>query len=285
MRENKFLVYLFIGLIVLGQLSCRSRNDKQPIARVYDDYLYKSDIKDIIPEGLYGEDSAAFVQSYIQQWIKEMVIINKARKNVDEKFERQLEDYKNSLIVYEYERQIIDKLLDTVVSNEEIETYYQENKDNFLLKDNIIKVLYVKLDKNSTVAINSVKKLLFRSAIDEKSKLELDKIAASSGVNFYLDDQKWLLFNDLLKEIPIETYNQELFLQNNRNVDIVDNNYAYIARIVDFKIRDSNSPLSLEKENIKAIIINKRKVELATKMHQELLKEAELKKQIEIIND
>jgi hypothetical protein len=100
--------------------------------------------------------------------------------------------------------------------------------------------------------------------------------------NFYLDDNSWLLFDDLLKEIPIQTYNKELFLQNNRFVEVVDSLHNYFLNIKGFKIRNSLSPLSFEKENIKNIILNKRKLELIMKMKQDVYNDALNNKKIEI---
>jgi hypothetical protein len=160
--------------------------------------------------------------------------------------------------------------LDTAVSNEQIQDYYEKNTDNFLLKDNIIKVNYVKLTKNATVK-DKVKSLLFS---DKDNKNQLIDICNKQAVNFFLEDDEWLLFNDLLKEIPIETYNQENFLKSNRTIEIKDDNYIYLIKIKDFKIKESSSPLSFEKDNIRNIILNKRKLLLINKMHDELYDEA-----------
>jgi hypothetical protein len=94
------------------------------------------------------------------------------------------------------------------------------------------------------------------------------------------------LFDDLLKEIPIQTYNKELFLQNNRFVEVSDSLNYYFLNIKDFKIRNSISPLSFEKENIKNIILNKRKLLLINSMKQDVYNDALNNNKIEIyIND
>ena len=102
------------------------------------------------------------------------------------------------------------------------------------------------------------------------------------AVNYFLDDESWLLFNDLLKEIPIKTYNQENYLQNNRYIEIKDSLYSYFLNIKGFRIKESLSPINFEKDNIKKIIINKRKVKLINDIHDKIYQDAVKHKDFEI---
>ena len=91
---------------------------------------------------------------------------------------------------------------------------------------------------------------------------------------FYLDDETWILFDDVLKYVPINTYNQEAYLKNHRSIEITDNDYVYFVHFSDFKVKDGVSPLSFEKENIRQIIINKRKLDIIGKMRDEVFQSA-----------
>ena len=93
-------------------------------------------------------------------------------------------------------------------------------------------------------------------------------------MNYYLDDQNWLLFNDILKEIPINTYNQEEYLKNNRIIEIQDSVFVYLMNIKGFMIKESLSPLSFERNNIRDIIINKRKLALIENMKNDVYNNA-----------
>jgi hypothetical protein len=143
-------------------------------------------------------------------------------------------------------------------------------------------VNFVKLDKQNTAAIGKIKKVFYSEKPEDRAKLE--SLCQENAVNFFLDDQSWLLFNDLLKEIPIKTYNEEQFLQNNRSVEMQDSAYQYLVNILKFRIKDGVSPLSFERDNIRSIILNKRKLNLINKMKDDLYKEALEKKQIEVIS-
>lgn len=267
-------------LVCFFVMSCGSESsnwteDKgKVIATVYKYNLYEQDLVGILPAGLSSEDSARRVDNFINSWVREMLLLSKAERNlpvVDQDLEKKLADYKNSLIIYAYETKLVQQKLDTIVSQDEIEKYYNEHPNDFQLRDNIVKVVYVKVDKK---APNVPKLKSWVKSEKPTDREELDKYCRQYATNYYLDDNSWLFFDDLLKEVPIPTYNRELFLQNNRFVEVADSTHLYFLNIKGFMTRNSQSPLSFEKENIRNIIINKRKLELVDKMHDDLYKEA-----------
>lgn len=186
-------------------------------------------------------------------------------------FEKQLEDYRNSLIIYTYESKLIGQKLDTVVSDTDIEKYYNDNVGNFQLKDNIVKVYYARFNND----ISELRKIrrFFNSSIPEYRD-SVEVYIESLADLFYLDDETWILFDDVLKYVPINTYNQEAYLQNHRNIEITEDDQIYFVNFSDFKIKDGVSPLSFEKENIRQIIINKRKLNIIEKMRKEVFQSA-----------
>src|SRR5208283_4358284 len=104
----------------------------------------------------------AVARSYIDAWIHQRLVINQAEKNLTSdqmNFSQQLDDYKNSLIIYTYENELVRQKLDTLVTDEDIENYYNANQQNFLLKDNIVQLQYVKLPLKSAY-VTQFRKLL-----------------------------------------------------------------------------------------------------------------------------
>lgn len=172
---------------------------------------------------------------------------------------KELEEYRNSLITYAFERELIGKKLDTIVNESEILSFYKNHPQNFELKDNIIRVIYLKLNRKSP-KLDKVRQWYKSEAKKDQSLLE--DYCHQYAVNYFLDDTTWLLFDDLLKEIPIKTYDQEQFLQNNRNIEIEDSSLIYLVSIRGFMIKNSMSPLSFERKNIIDMIINQRKRKL-----------------------
>lgn len=284
-QSNKFLCGFFILALFLAS-ACRSndgQNQGRAIARVNNEYLYSSEIAGIVPPGTSQNDSIDIVRIFINNWIREKLIVNLAENNLDKKdkdFSREIETYRNSLIVYRYQEQLVNQKLDTLVTDQEIEKYYNDNQEDFELKDNIVKVIYVKLPIKSPQT-TQIKKLIRSDR--EKDRQALSNLCQSYAVNSSLDDQNWLLFNDLLKEIPIKTYDQEAFLQNNRFLEMSGEEYTFLVFFKDFKIKESISPLSFEKENIRNVILNKRKLRLISEMEKEAFNNALKNKDFEIL--
>ncbi|HNW97290.1 MAG TPA: hypothetical protein PKK00_02630 [Bacteroidales bacterium] len=264
--------------------SCKSSDNKKEsaIARVYDEYLYKSDIMGIVPEGTSKNDSISIVKNYINNWIKQRLVLKTAESNLtseQKNFEEQIQNYKNSLIVFTYEKELMKQKLDTNITDEEIKTYYENNRNNFLLKDNIVKVWYVKMPLNSSKE-STVKQYYKSDKVSAKALLE--DCCKKYAVNYFLDDSTWLYFSDLLKEIPITTYNQEDYLKSNRFIEMKDSIYSYFINIKGFQIKESISPLSLEKDNIRKIILNKKKLTLIEEVEGSIFKDAMKNKDFEI---
>ena len=245
--------------------------------RVDDAVLYKEEIEAQIPKGTLSQDSAHIAEKIINDWTLQQVMLKKAKENTAESaaaFEKQIEEYRNSLILYDYQNRVLSQRLDTVVSAEEIEAYYQQNMPQFYLKSNIVRVRFVKLRKDHRLA-DKIKKAVFSPALSDEDMLQLAKWCRQAADNYYLEEEQWLYFNDLLREVPIQTYNQDNFLKNNRNIEISAGDAVYYVRIVDFKVRDMVSPLNFETERIRQILLNHRRQVFLQRMQQDVMREAE----------
>jgi len=270
-----------MALLLLATACNRADRGRVPVARVDNTWLYLDDVTHTIPDGAKESDSIFAVRSFTDQWIRQQILLKHAEENLREArpdFERQLRDYRNSLLIYSFEEQLVQQNLDTVVTDQQIRAYYDANKEDFILKDNIVKVLYVKLFRNDPSAAQ-IRRLM--QNLQDADRLKLAALCRQSAVNYYLDDEVWLFFNDLLKEIPIVTYNQEAFITNNRFVEINDSVYHYIIAIRDFRITDNYSPVSLEKERIRFSILNQRKAVLLQKLSEDLYQRASRKSRFE----
>ncbi len=276
-RILKQLTVLFLLVMQLSACNYFRRDDnegKDAVARAFDYYLYPEDIQGLVPAGASREDSVTIIKNYIDNWFRQKAVLSKAEQNLaDEKknVEKKLEEYRNSLLTYQYETELIRQKLDTVISEQEIAAFYKNNPDNFELKDNIIKVIYLRLNKKSP-KLNKVKEWYRSNA--KKDRQLLEDYCHQYALNYFLDDNTWLLFDDLLKEIPIKTYDKEQFLQNNRVVEIEDSSTIYLVNIKGFMVKNSVSPLSFERNNIRMIITNQRKLKLIEQMEKQAYEDA-----------
>lgn len=252
------------------------------MARVYNEYLYEAELADVVQPGLSVKDSLSIVKNYINNWVNQKLLLYKAEKNLldeDLKFDQQLQDYRNSLIIFKYESKLISQNLDTVVTDSDIEAYYNENIENFQLKNNIVKTYYARFEIDHP-DLRKVRNFFHSNRPEYRDSLE---VYIERGANlFFLNDETWILFDDLLRYVPITTYNNEAWLQNHRKIELTDDEFVYFANITDFKIKDGTSPLGFERENIRQIIINKRKLSIINKMRDEVFQSALEKSDFEI---
>ena len=282
MKINRIIA--FSCILLFSYCSVSSRNEEEPVAQVFDKVLTKSELSGIIPENISGNDSIQFITNYINNWIKEQIIIHQAELNLKEEeksFEKKLEEYRKSLLIYQYEKLLIEQKLDTTVNNEEIKKYYTENPQNFELKENIIQGIYIKV-RNEAPNIDKLKKWLFYQYNDE-NKQKIQEYITQFAEDFFVNDtNSWVQFSDVLKNIPIKPYNEEDFLKKNKNINVSDSVFTYLLKIENYKTKNTLSPLSLEKNKIKHIIINKRKLMLIKQMENELYTNALKKNEIKI---
>lgn len=281
MIRNLSRLSFFLLLVVTGCTSLSDNEDKTELARVNEHYLYLEDVEDVLDLGRSGRDSITMIQNFVSKWVQQQVIIDQARQNLLEEeldFSKQLEEYRNSLIIYSYETRLLEQYLDTAVTSPEIEEYYRQNPNNFELSENIIQINYVRLHVDSP-EVNRIRSLL-RSDDTEQLYL-LEEYCERYATEFWLEDE-WLYFNDILEQLPTEMDDQENFLARNKNIQLKEDPFWYLVHIKDYKLRDSISPLEMERENIKKIIVNKRKLDLIKKMREDLVKAAVENNQVEI---
>lgn len=272
-------------LLLIPLVSCSSffkKKTERVLARVQDEYLYESDIKGLLLPGTSSADSVTLVRAYIDNWIRKQLLVRQARNHLTESdldFSDRLAEYENALVIYAYEKALVDQKLDTIVTTEEIESYYNENVNNFLLKENIVKFRFVKLPLNSEQA-RQVRRLL--DADDPVSLTRLSELCEGQAADYFLDNDNWFPVQEVLKEIPVTNPDDEAFLKSNRSMEYRDSSFIYIVRIRECKIKDNISPLSYEESRIRSMILNKRKIELINRMHEDVMKEAEKHNDFEI---
>lgn len=256
---------------------------RYPVARVNNAYLYKDELSGIVTLGTTKEDSTVRIESYINNWIRKQVLIQAATRKIDineAEVERKILDYRFSLIAYEYQSFYVKQHLDTVISNEQIEKYYKENIDNFILKQNIVQATFMKVPKTAP-RTNKVKDLMFSKK--EKDERELKSYCLSFSTAYHLTDSTWMVFDELVKNSPlVEIPNKIQFLKAYPYYETSDDSYLYFLKVAKYRISDNISPLEFVKDDIRNIILNKRKVELAKKLEDEVYNTAASEKEFEI---
>jgi hypothetical protein len=251
------------------------------VARVYESKLYQHDIVAVLPEGLSPEDSATFVQNFINVWAKNELMVYKAEFNLTDEqkqFEEQIRNYRNDLLKYAYLQKYVDDRLDTSISELQIKDYYQANSQNFLLKENILKIRYIVVPQDAP-ELEDLKKW-FKSSEAKDLEALLD-YSLSFARSFSLEDTAWISFNDFRKLIPIRTYNQQDFLARNKWIELEEEGLIYLAQIKEYKIKDNSAPIFYVKDIIRNTLLNKKRLDLIADLEKNLVNDALKKKEFE----
>jgi hypothetical protein len=271
-----------LGLSGIFWIACNNSSDEGAlVARVGDKTLTLNELMEVIPDNSNALDSASLAQSYVENWIKEQVVVLQAEKDLsDEKksFDELIDNYRKSLLTYTYEQEWIRQKLDTLVMDEEITNYYNDNDKNFELKNYILKVKFAAISSDSK-ALPGLKKLFQSTKPEDLVKLE--SYCLNNGASFYFNEDKWLIWEEFINQIPLESYDAETFLKKNKTFDFEKDNNYYLIAITDYQLSGSRSPLSFEREKIRNMIINKRKLELLERMRQDLYEKAIQDKKVE----
>ena len=265
----------------------RRENPEDPvIARAYDQQLLWSDLRRGIPVSATPEDSAARAQGMIDGWLREQVVIHQAEKNLnaaDKDFESRMRDYRNSLIIYAYERALIEQKLDTAIGDAEIARYYEENTKNFELKDNIVRARWFKTRENERRTLARLDQW-FHST-DAKDRHELEVWLAAHAAEVHDSGQDWWLFKDLVASTPIQAPNPVDYLAARPRHQLVlkDSSGTYFIDILEHRLQESVSPLEMVRDEIRAVLLNQRKQLLIQRMRDDLYREAREKKEVEVL--
>jgi hypothetical protein len=276
-----------IGILIwLG--SCQFLTPKQepaepPLAKAVDSYLYPSDLAGLIPGNVSATDSIKLIQKYVEDWFQKHLMVYRSSQVVDyneAEIERKVLDYRYALILHNFEKQYILNNLDTEVSEDEITSYYEDKSDNFLLKQNIIRCIYAQVPRTAP-DLNQFRRN-FR-AYPESNLEDIKSYTSRFGVKSFLEDSLWVIFDDVINGTPLETIqNKTDFLSRNTYSETTRDDQVHFLKIFEFKISDEISPLEYIREDIKNIIINKRKLTLKKELEEKIYEEARKENLFEI---
>ena len=293
--NSKLLTYFILSLALL-LAACDlvemkadeedAANKPNPIARVHNNYLYPDDLEGLVDRETSPEDSANRIKRYVNSWISNQLLIDEASTKMDfdeAEIERKILEYRYSLMGYEYQSFYINQNLDKEVDDEEILQYYEENLDNFPLRQNIIRGRIVKIPK-AAPKINQVQRWI--QSKREGDLAELRQYCLTYATLYSLEDSLWINFDELVKNTPIaEIPNKVDFFRRNRYAEFNDVESLFFLRIDEYKVSNDISPVEVVYDQIKNIIINKRKVELAKNLEEEVYERAKTNNEFEIYNN
>jgi len=262
-----------IVVFIIGLSSCSlfNKEDQVLLASIYGNDLFFEDVRFSFQNIKSNEDSILLLNSLIEKWVKKQTLIYKAKINLNDELldlDKKVQDYKNSLLIYKYQKLLVDQKLDTVILDIDIQNYYLKNKLNFKIKNNFVQVNYIKVKKE----VPSLYKLLQWYKSSNSKDMELLEDYCYQFADEYSLNNDWILLEELNFKLPVDISQSDF--RNKKYIESKDETYFYFVYLKKKKRKGEISPLELEKEQIKSILINKRKIDFLKNMENQLYKEA-----------
>jgi len=273
------VIRLFIPVLILITVACNSpvkESERVAVARAGERVLYLDQIPSgLVVSGMSETDSISAVQSFIRQWSRKELLAMRAEENLTPEYKvevnRQLDEMRNNLLIYQYQQQMIIQRLDTAVTDNELQDYYVGNLSTFTLTSNLVKALFAKVPATMP-DIDKIRKLYKSSEPDDMNALE--DICFQYAIRYDDYNDEWIPFTQLLLEVPLESSNQEQWLARNSAVELKDDQYVYFVAIREYKLRNSVAPFDYIRGQVKTIIMNNRRNDFLQKLEDGIYNEA-----------
>jgi len=275
-KQQTFLIIAFLTFTV----SCFKSDNKQIIASVNEKDLLLSEVLKEMPKAT--EDSTFFIERYMNLWIRKQLMIYHSEINLSSdllNYEAQIAEYRSSLLIYAYQQELINQNFDTSITSKEISDYYNQYREEFKLVKNIFMGRYIVVDKSAPKS-KKLKKWYKSNKPDDIESLT--DYCHQFAKEYYLSDSSWQYFSTINNNLPKFITEEEYFLENTKGVWFEDQQYRHYIYIKNYQIKGSISPLALEREKIRNVLLNKNKIQYLKQLEDELYQNALALKKIKI---
>lgn len=278
---------LFVPAVLVALLfaACGSdRDEKKPVAKVGDNYLYLDDLRKITPKNLHGNDSTLWVDDFVRRWVQNQLLILNAEQNLSaeqKNVDQELQEYRNSLITYRYKKELMAQKMDTVVTRNEIEAYYSKNRERYRLRNSILKAVYMKIP----IEVANVE-LLKRYAQTEReaNSSQLNEYGSQYAKVFNRFGDGWVGSEQIAAQIPEQFNMDEQFLRRNKIIESSDTDYYYFICIRDFRTKGEYAPVEYVSDEIRNIVLNERKIQFLKKIEDDIYQDGVAANKFKIYN-
>lgn len=285
---KKYFLGFFLSVAALLIQACdyfEPSEDRRVVVRVNDSYLYEEDIASLINEDTSPEDSSIIISNYITRWATQQLLIDRAELNLSDsqqkEFNTLVSNYRKELYTNAYTEAVVSRDLDTSLNKAEIEDYYAQNKENFILNEDLVKLRYINLARNSN-NLDELKTKFRR--FNEKDKQELIDMALQFK-NYSLNDSVWVKTKSVYNKIgPLSVENRASLLKKSNFMELQDSLNVYLVYVNDVLSRNEQAPLEYASATIREILLNKRKQALIKELEKDITKDAIKNNEFEIYN-
>jgi len=269
---RKFAVH--ISFLALFLTACNQFLQKEePVAKVGERQLTMKELSGYVPDYLDDTDSALWADDYVKKWVQRELLLLKAEENLKADLKdvsKELEEYRNSLLVYRYKNELVKEKMDTTVTDSNIQKYFNDHRESFILNRNIVKAIYIKIPVQVSNPDN-IKDLCLSENKEKQAKLNEYCMSYAKAYDRFND--QWVAADMVLGNVPELIKDQNQFLERNRFVESTDMNYYYIVCIRDYKLSGQVSPIEYVQNDIRNLILSKQKIEFLKQIEKDIYKE------------
>lgn len=242
-------------------------SDAPILAEVRNSTLYLDELENsgLLTNASNSYDSTHIKNVYVQKWIRDQLILIDADKTLagDIDIDMLVQDYRESLLLYNYENAMVRDRLDTVITTQQIEQYYKENSDAFKLSESLIRCKIVVL--NGRTPKLDIFNTNWKSSNIKSVNIYL---TANSPVMAMMDEYKWYSANEILGFLPDKI--KEKNLRSSKILQEAKDGNEYFVDILQYLDKSEVPPLAYVTSNIKKIILHQRKSKLIVKLKEDL---------------
>ena len=227
-----------------------------------------------IPKGTTSADSLLLAESYIKKWVKDELVLKIAQRNLGsdkETIDKLVDAYRRSLLRYRYQEKLIQEKLSDEIQESDVLTYYDTNKEKFVLDKNLIKGLFLKVPADAP-NLSEVKTWYKSGNVASLEKIEKYSIQNAAIYEYFFD--KWVDFDEIRNNIPNQISNPESFLRTNKTLEVTDSSYCYLLNIRQVLLKGQVEPFEYAEPRIREILINQRKLDFIKEFEEELYNDA-----------
>lgn len=263
------------------------------VAEAYGEILTWDSLGTWIPDDLSLEDSMALADRVIDRWMREQVMLAQARTQLEREWpalEQALEAYRRSLLINTYETRYVESRLQTEVSDEEIQSYFDAHRELFTLHDHAVRVLYVHLphpkfsaeasgaawNKRDDKQWSSQEKVILEwlRTADSLSIPSLETWCMEHGAVHHLDHEAWWTLGELTHDVPLSLYRVEAQIQRDDPFSFVDDNRVYFVRFLDHGLKGKTAPIQVAADQIRELLLQRRRQSMLEALRDTLLQQA-----------
>lgn len=265
------------GIFFLPLISCtdkapRSKGDV--LVSVGQHSLTAFEVKKLIPKTLSSQDSLMMAESYVKKWVKNALIYDLANKHLEdekEEIDRLVDAYRQSLMSHKYEEKLVEERLSAEISDKEISDYYETNKESFLLEEDIVKGLFLKVPSDAP-GLSDLKKWCNSGGDELIEKIEKYSLQNAVIYDYFYD--RWMSGEEIAENMPVKKSEFNRMLKTDKLIEVSDSAYCYLLKVKEVEFKGNRAPFDYASAQIKEILLSQRKSEFLRSFEEEIYNEA-----------